>query len=419
MKVLHVCFSDSHEGGAIGAYRLHRAMLAQNIDSKMLVYRKRRIDDSVYEMRFFSRLRIYIANLVTSKLLKLEKLHTPRFRSLNLFSTGAHKDINNFDVDIVQLHWINKNTLGIKELTKINKPVVWKLADMWAFNGATHYTLPGEKKRYLQKFTQRNRPHADRGIDFDRIVWKTKYKHWKKKKITFVCPSKWLKNTLKESALLGTYPVYNIPNPIDLKLYHPVNTTDARLLLDLPLDKKLILFGAINATSDKRKGFQILQESLKALAKVISSDAIELVIIGEPFLATKISYENGFRITHLGQLRREIDIVLAHSASDLLVLPTLADNLPNMVQEAMSCGTPCVGFDIGGMPDMIDHKINGYLCKPFESSDLVKGISWLLGQPSGQLSANARTKAEKLHSQANCTKHYLDVYREVLNKPQN
>ena len=414
MRVLHVCFADSDEGGAIGAFRLHQAMLSQRVDSKYLAIRKRREDDNVITPGFLTRALVKIWNIVGQKILKLQRSNDGNYRSLNIFPTGVHYIINNYNADVVQFHWINRNTISIRELTKVRSPVVLKLPDMWAFNGTEHYLAPGATERYRSGYLGNNRQEGDVGLDIDRWVWRYKCRVWKKAKFTIVTPSKWLGECAKNSLLFSRLRVVNIPNPIDLERFRPAqNKLDARIVLGLPLDKRLILFGSIQANTDRRKGYHHLCAALEALGKSgTMREDVELLIFGT--LSMGKESLSGITAHHLGTINDESLLIAIYNAADVMVLPTEADNLPNTIQEATACGTPCVGFKVGGMPDMIKHKETGYLANPFDTQDLATGIDWVLKNRGAALSRRVRENAERLFCPAERVTDYLDLYNKIL-----
>ena len=414
MKVLHVCYSDSREGGAIGAFRLHQAMLSQGIDSTFLAIRKRRDDDTVITPSVLTRVLVRIWNIVSRQILRLQRSKDWNYRSLNIFPTGIHNRINKSNADIIQFHWINRNTISIRELTRIRSPVVLKLPDMWAFSGAEHYLAPGATKRYKSGYLGNNRQEGDTGLDIDRWIWRYKMAMWKKARFTIVTPSKWLGKCAKTSRLFSRLKVVNIPNPIDLDRFQPVaNKLDARINLGLPLDKRLVLFGSIQVYADRRKGYHHLCSALEVLGKYKKMrEEVELIIFGTHSVG-KGSLSR-MTVHRLGTINDEKLLTAVYNAADVMVLPTEADNLPNTIQEATACGTPCVGFNVGGMPDMIKHKETGYLAKPFDSQDLATGIGWVLENRGEALSRRVRENAEQLFSPAERVADYLELYSEIL-----
>lgn len=417
MKVLHVCFADGREGGAIGAYRLHRAMLGEGVDSHMLVVHKTTDDPSVLAFSSPRKIVNRVNRALSAGILKLQSSDNLGVRSLNIFPTGTHRLINKFNADVVQLHWINRNTISIGEIAKINKPVFWKLPDMWAFSGTEHYLNPGDKPRYKEGYYPANRQEGVRGLDLDQMLWRYKARCWSKANFTVVCPSKWLAKCARESFLFRDRPVYNIANPIDLEVYKPaVDKSRAKREFGLSSNKKTVLFGSLRAMMDRRKGFHHLQKAIARLADIEDTSKLELAILGESGPQGSTLY--GMTVRYLGSFHEDERLVMAYTAADVVVLPAEIDNLPNTVQEATACGVPCVAFDTGGLPDMITHKKTGYLARPFDEMDLAQGIKWVLEQTAKEMSQQVRTSAANLHSPSGRVSDYLAMYRGRLEKNQ-
>ena len=152
MKILHVSFSDHFGGANISAYRIHESLKQNNIDSKILVldrsYKNKNNKNVILykpEKIFFYRIRNYIAKILNYL------IRNNCQNSFNFFNSGLANFINNMDVDIINLHWINNEMISIKEIAEIKKPIVWTLHDMWAFCGTEHYTL---NKRFIKGYSK-------------------------------------------------------------------------------------------------------------------------------------------------------------------------------------------------------------------------------------------------------------------------
>ncbi len=412
LKVVHLCYSDDKGGAAIGARRSHQAMLSQGVDSRLVVVTKYSSDPRVIELpkrqtfrRIITRLGKYLA--------QFQKSDNPIIRTLNLVPMGTANFLNTLDADIIQMHWVAADTISIGEITKINKPVVWKLPDMWAFSGAEHYLNPGDILRYKEGYTPSNRQSHESGLDLDRLIWLYKKYKWSNANFSIVGPSKWIAHCASESILFRNLRVRHIPNPLNLELYKPKSKKDARALFGLEQSKRFIMFGAMHATKDRRKGFQYLEQALTHLSEYLSPEETELVILGAD--GPEGQQLSGFNVHYLGIIRDENKLVDAYNVADTFVLPAEADNLPNVVKEATCCGVPCVGFNVGGMPDMVEHMETGYLAQPFDAAELAKGIAWTIKHSTPELSKEVRMKAESMHRYSVAVGRYLDYYCEILN----
>jgi len=414
MKSLLINTSDISGGAARAAYRIHKGLQEIGISSKMLVQSKTSDDKAV----------IGPGNKLKRGLALLRPTLDSAFKKLfsggskTIFSpawfpfSGILSQINSISPDIVHLHWICDGMLRIEELKRINKPILWTLHDMWSFTGGCHYSDGCERfQQACGNCPQLNRSGKN---DMSRSVLRRKKKAWSKLNITIVTPSNWLAESAKKSSLFQHKRIEVIPNGLDLKRYKPMDRLLAREILGLPKNKRLVLFGAMEATSDHRKGFDLLYEGLKQLyAKWL--DRAELVVFGSSEPENLPDF--GLPVHYLGYLYDDVSLALLYSAADVMVTPSRQDNLPNTVVESLACGTPAVVFDIGGMPDMINHQINGYLAKPFDTSDLAAGIDWALSDENRhkELCLKAREKAEACFDIKKVASKYLDLYEEVLN----
>jgi glycosyltransferase involved in cell wall biosynthesis len=313
--------------------------------------------------------------------------------------------------DIINPHWINQGFVQIETLAKLKRPLVWTLHDMWAFTGGCHYNQDCE--RYTASCGACPQLGSTKDKDLSRWVWQRKAKAWRNLNLTIVGLSSWLAKCATSSSLFKDVRVELIPNGLDTQRYKPINRHVARDLLNLPQDKQLILFGSLKATGDKRKGFHLLQPALRDLSKSGWQDRLELVIFGASEPDNPPDF--GLKAHYLGTFSDDLSLALVYSAADVFVLPSTQENLANTVMEALACGTPCVAFNIGGMPDMIEHQKNGYLAQPFKNEDLAQGIAWVLENEERhqKLSHRAREKAQQEFTLEIQARRYLSIFTEI------
>ena len=281
---------------------------------------------------------------------------------------------------------------------------------MWAFTGGCHYDE--ECAGYIEQCGSCKVLGSTKINDLSRKIHKRKEKIYSKvPDLTIVGLSQWLMACSQNSTLLKPRKHINLPNPIDTNNYKPFPKKEARELWSLPQDKKLILFGAMNATGDKRKGFKKLSDALHK----IKDDEVELVVFGSS--KPKNAPEFGFKTHYVGQLNDDVSLVTLYSAVDVMVVPSLQENLSNAIMESLSCATPVVAFDIGGNGDMIAHRANGYLAIPFEAEDLARGIEWVLHNDDyAVLCDNARQKVVREFDSQVVAQKYIELYREILDE---
>ena len=418
MKVLILSVSDLGGGAARAAYRLHQGLLAAGVDSQMLVQARLTGDRTVVAPT--SKIDRGIAAIKPALDQIPFLLHRSRDRTINIYSSQwlpnqIVKKIAAINPDIINLHWICGGFAPIEALSKLKKPIVWTFHDMWAFTGGCHYS--GECDRYQKSCGSCPQLGSNRDWDLSRWIWQRKAKAWQNLNLTVVTPSHWLADAARSSSLLKNVPVEVIGNGIDPQIYQPHDSKIARQILNLPSDKKIILFGALDSTQDKRKGFPLLFAALQKLQSLLESpEAVELVVFGASTPANPPDF--GFKTRYIGKLSDDVSLSLLYAAADVFVAPSIQDNLPNTILEAMFCGTPCAAFKIGGIPDLIDDRQNGYLARPFLSEDLAAGIHWILQDPSRYqtLATKSREKAIAQFALDRQSQEYLRVFHSLYSK---
>ncbi|WP_207219963.1 glycosyltransferase family 4 protein [Emticicia agri] len=322
------------------------------------------------------------------------------------------------EADILHLHWVNFGFLSIQSLQKLfssGKPIVWTLHDMWAFTGGCHHS--GDCEHYQNHcgncFPYLRNPSPD---DLSAKIWQKKHKIFgeteKLPPVQIIGCSEWLANRARKSSLFKNLPISVIPNPLDTNIFKPIAKAEARVKLNLPVDKKLILFAAAKVTVIW-KGFSYFQEALQILKEQIShSTDIELVILGES--DGEVNKTLPFKTHALGRITDIEKIALIYSAANVFTIPSIQENLPNTIMEAMACGTPAVGFEVGGIPEMIEHQQTGFLATYKSAENFAEGIKWVLYEADAEvLAENARKKVLENYSQEVVKGRYLEVYKSL------
>ena len=407
MRVLIVNTSERTGGAAVAANRLMKALNNNGVKAKMLVRDKESDALTVVGLPkspllhwhfLWERLVIFVRSRFSRK----------HLFEIDLANTGS--DITRLpefqEADVIHLHWINQGMLslgGIHKILRSGKPVVWTMHDIWPATAICHLTLG------CRSFTStckscRLLPGSS---GLAQSVWRKKQRLLEDGNIFFVACSRWLESEAKASVLLKGHKITSIPNPIDIHIYNRCNKQEARQRLGLPADKKLILFVSQRVTN-RNKGMAYLMDACDQLKDL---PQLGVVILGGH--AEEVTTQ--LPTFPLGYVNDEHRIVDVYNAVDVFVLPSLSENLPNTIMEAMACGVPCVGFRVGGIPEEIDHKQNGYVADYRSAEDLARGIRWILTEADYEsLCQHAVHKVAQNYSQQSVAIKYLDVYQQAM-----
>ncbi len=414
MKVLHLSNSDTNGGAARAAYRLHKGLQNIGVNSQVLVQEKLSDDKTVLAPKTRISQGIAQAKLTLDYL--PEKLYPHREKML--FSSQWIPDriasrVAQINPDIINLHWVSAGFMQIETIGKLKAPVVWTLHDMWAFTGGCHCSW--DCSRYQVSCGMCPRLGSKQNWDLSHWVWWRKLRAWRNLQPTIISPSKWLAQSASSSSLFQNLRIEVIPHGLDTRKYKPINQFTARELLDLPEDKQLILFGAMDATDDINKGFHLLKPALIELSKSGWKDKLEIVIFGasQPDNPPDL----GFKTHYLQRLRDDLCLSLVYSAADVMIVPSLQEAFGQTASESFACGTPVVAFNATGLKDIVDHQINGYLAKPYEIEDLAAGIAWVLenAERHEKLSYYSRQKVEQEFTLEIQSNRYLTLFHEIMN----
>lgn len=407
MKVLFISTYDIQGGAAIAAIRLMHAMRGAEYDVSMAVRTRLGTDPAVFPVgsnkgnkhRFYwERGVIFLHNRLSRK----------HLFEVSIANTGISiTELPEFKAaDVIHLHWINQGMLSVKEIGNIlssGKRVVWTMHDMWAFTGICHHAAGCQHYETACGVCPYLKTRSPGDLSYK--VFQQKQEAYAKGKITFVACSNWLKELAEKSPLTRGHSIVSIPNPINTGIYTPGDKVALREKLQLPAEKKIVLFAAAKA-SDPRKGLEYLIRA----SHIIAGKRDDLCFL--------VAGTNGEEIArHLPQPAKSMGYVASnhmpelYSAADLYITPSLQENLPNTIMEAMACGTPCVGFRTGGIPEMIDHGENGYVAEHRSAEDLARGMVEVLFKANREkLARSAREKVTREYSQEIIANQYKAIY---------
>lgn len=420
MKVLIVNTSERTGGAAVAARRLLESLNANGVQAKMLVCHKETDNLCVAPLPHPWRVQCHF---LWERLSIWARLHFRRRRLFEIDVANAGTDITRLpefrEADVIHLHWINQGMLslrGIRRILESGKPVVWTMHDVWPATAICHLTL--DCRRFETGCHHCGLlPGGGSQNDLSAKTWRRKQRMLDGQHISFVACSQWLAGEAQRSALLQGQPVQSIPNPINTHVYHPGNRQAARERLQLPANDRLILFVSQRATNPN-KGMQYLAEACQHLAESHPDmvDHTAVVVLGGH--ADEVVAQLPFRAYPLGYVSDEQRIVSVYQAADVFVLPSLSENLPNTIMEAMACALPSVAFRIGGIPEEIDHRQNGYVADYRSATDLARGLYWALCESDAEhVAAACLKKVAHCYSQQSVARQYIEVY-EAARRPR-
>lgn len=422
MKILQISTCDINGGAARAAYRLHRGLREIGQDCRMLVRHKESQDDSVFLVDAKERPENPNEDFFLSAIIQPYYIDSNQTELSNtLFSLSyPGYDLSGLPVvqsaDIINLHWVAQyqSLVTLHRLFSLGKPVVWTLHDQWAFTGGCHYSAGCEK---YQSDCVECPQMEDDPFNLPAAILKDKLEIFKNADLTIVTPSRWMALCARKSKLFKGLKIEVIPNSLETDIYTPLPKPEAKEEIGISPQGITMLFGAIDG-SEKRKGFFELVKAIKfclnedVFQKLLQDDKIRLVCFGRP---SEELESIGIPFVALGPLDSDEKIRSAYSAADIFLLPSLEDNLPNTILESMSCGTPVVAFDVGGLPDMVTNGVTGQLVPLSDTRKMGETIIDLIRKPDlrKSMGKEGRKRAEKEYSLSVQAGHYSDLYKEL------
>lgn len=422
MKVLSVCTSYNEGGAARAAYRIHQGIRALGIDGRMLVKNSSSEDPSILSLSGFIPTSTFykafdwVRNKGKNQIQHFQWGQYPNKEKVymsDLRGTDIRDVFHRLDYDILHLHWINQRFISIKDLPK-NKPIVWTLHDSWAFCGVCHYFL--ECERYKKHCGECPFLHSGKDNDLSYQLWKKKEVIYRGLNLHIVTPSHWLGMCARESSLLGRYPLTVIPNGLDVNAFRPMADEEIsvrwRFLKDRRKGKRYVLFGAMNAVTDRIKGFSHLVSALNILEEREQGNDFELIVFGAEQVDLQIDCKTP--IHYVGYVKDVEELVSLYNLADVMVVPSLTEVFGQTASEALSCGTPVVAFNCTGIKDVIEHKKCGYLAKPYDDEDLTRGILWCLNNNlENRLGVTGRERVLSFFSIERTAAMYAQLYESL------
>ncbi len=416
MRILHLNTSDINGGAARAAYRLNQGLILKGVESRMFVRDKGTISESIIKYKYPSGLnksyyRIYKYWIERD----FNRYRTSRPGGFELFSddrtplkTGFFDQLP--EADIYHLHWISGFVDLPAVFKNLNKPVVWTLHDMFPFTGGCHYNSGCEN--YLKHCNNCPQLGSTDENDLAYKIWTRKRKAISefKNKIVIRADSHWLASEAKRSSLFRNLDIDTIHYGIETDQFIPADKLACRRSLNIPVQSRVIVFGA-PGIDNPRKGFKQLEEALHKVRKVHSN----LFLLS--FGAGEAPFKQTIPGLHLGQIANNHLLSLIYNCADVFVIPSLQEAFGQTALEAMSCGIPIVGFNTGGIPDMIENEVTGYLAETGNINDLSNCIIRILEFKESdyvKMSSNCRAKVLAGFTLSFQAEKYTDIYKSLL-----
>lgn len=411
MQVLMLNTFDDVAGADRAARRLLQGVRGLGVEARLLVHLMVGAGPGLLcrnerWRRQLRRLKLYLGTLPVRRY--------PR-RPVNNFTPALLPDRLAAEVaalapELVHLHWLGSGFCRIETLAAFQRPLLWTLHDAWPFTGGCH--IPGACEKYRQRCGACPVLGSVREADLSRRVWLRKERAWRDLPLTLVAPSRWLADCARASSLFCERRIEVIPHGLDTATFRPLPKNAARERFGLPPERPIILFGAVNALTDPNKGWQLLQPALRSVACSLPHAVV--VVFGAE--GPEVSPDAGLPLVFLGRLHSDAELVAAYSAADVFVAPSLQESFCQTALESLACGTPVAAFAATGLLDVVEHCDCGYLAQPYDTADLARGITWLLGDRSrhARLATRARRKAETEFGLETVAARYVDLYREIV-----
>jgi glycosyltransferase involved in cell wall biosynthesis len=410
ISVTHVSYAVSNQ---TASFRLHNE-LAKEIDSKIFTSSKSVKSNLIIQpFTFFEKFTskfCLLRELIISKIFPNSRI---AYFSYNIGPVFIQlfwlNKLFKISTKIFHLHWIGNGFLNLNQFKKIKQPIVITLHDVWFITGGCHVNF--ECKKYetgcdkCPMFKNKFNP-----LNITKRLYNKKFNIFNNKNIELVVLSQWMKDIVTSSPIFSKANVNLIPNGVNLDIFTPHNKSLSRSNFSINKNKKIILYGGISAKSDYNKGYDLLIDCIHLL----KTKDVEIVVFGEK--TPSQSLLAGYKVTSVGYLSNEIDLAKLYSAADIVIVPSRQESFSQVSLEAISCGTPVVAFDYSGPRDIIMHKVNGYLAKPYDPKDLANGIEWIFHSlsQSNQLCIKAREIATQKFDIKKVAQLHIDLYNTIL-----
>lgn len=416
MKVVH-CSNGISTSSAVT--KLHRALLKQGVDSRVLTLSNKDGIENVRELSFYGAARVChsLHARITSKLV-YQRYDMNKGVPFWLGNVGYNITGDEWikEADIIHLHWVSGNFLSFKninQLLKLNKPIVWTLHDSWPLTGGCHVRLGCE--RFRKGCGECPVLKSDDAHDVSYQVMKAKKRLFLKQNLIFIAPSTWMYENIKSSTIFNEIMAYHIPNGLDTTIFKKYEKNEVETNLEYIQTGKInILFGATAALETVYKGYNFLKEALLIIKKNHSEIAQKIVLHFFGCDSVEDEELSTFQVKCWGTVKDPKRLAYIYNLADLYAFPSIDDNLPSTVMESLACATPLVTFETGGIPDMVIHKENGYVAKYKDVEDFARGILWTLEHNThNELGGYGEEFVETHYNEALITRQHIELYNHL------
>jgi glycosyltransferase involved in cell wall biosynthesis len=414
MKILHLSYSDYKGGASRAVKRIHNSLLREGVNSYLKVNVCSTTENSkniIGPKSSFERCKNLTRAAIGSRLGLLLRNDNFVIHSMSLLPSYHYKFINSSDYDLINLHWVCGEMISIKDIGRINKPIVWTLHDMWPFCGAEHFTFDDSwKKGY---YSNNVNSKSNFFFDLNKFIWQKKVKFWKKS-MFIVGVSNWISQCAKESILMKNFPVTTISNTLDTNFWKPDDQSESRKYFNLPEKIKIFGYGSLGYKNSSLKGKDLFLSSIKKIK--YNKDKFAIFVIGDGNDFTEEL--DGIKIFKIPRIDNDDNMKKFYNALDFLVVPSRLESFGQSASEAISCGKPVVCFNTTGLKDIIFQGINGWLAEPFNINKLAEGIDLFLELNDSkykEFSKNCRSIAVNKFSYEIVSSQYIKLYSEIIN----
>ena len=410
MHITHISHSNTRGGAANYVKRIiesnesigiKNSLLASSVAKSENIFETSKITQTI-----FGKLYSKLTQTIDKKMNKLEYRIDYRFKSPNQIGALSAKKINLSDTDVVHMHWVNGGIISIKQIGKIDKPIVWSMLDMWPFLGAEHYLSIENDRRYIEGYNKNNRVKGEKGLDICRLCWSQKINNFKK--INLVAPSKWLADKARSSLLFKDRHIEIVPPPINTKIFAPRIGLNHSNSYGFGSDDFVIGFiGGISG----RKGWHYINEIIQTSR---SNFNWKFLLAGANLNDYPIFNSN---VNKLGVIENINELTMFYNSIDVLLVLSEQEAYGLAAQEAQTCGTPVIAFYDTGVEDIVKNNETGFLIKNKDPRSVYSKLEDLSNASVGfidNIKVKARQRAVQEWDYSRISLIYSDIYRAVL-----